>query len=1030
MAAGLAIPRGRTQDPGLIGREPEVAEIGAFLAATAGAPAALVIVGDVGIGKTSVWRHAVRAAARTHRVLSCRPASAEAPLACSALDDLFGGVLDEILPGLPEARGRALAVALRGWHSEPVAGGRGPGAVAGGRGPGVAAGGPGLGVAAGGRGMAAAAGDPSVAGGPDRGDSPGPEPRVLARAVLDGLRLLSRDTPVLLAVDDAQWLDRPSAAVLEFCIRRLDQAAVSIVLTLRGEVPVFPLGLEQALSPGSLACAQLGGVSPGAIAAILRSRLGVTFPRSTLRRLYDTCGGNPLYALESGRALLERGRACAAGEPIPIPPGIGDLVRPRLRGLSPDALRVGRLIAASADPREQVIRAASSDQDSWAAMDQVIDDGLIRRDSDALRFTHPLLGPVLYAEMTMSERRDVHRRLAASAVDIEDRAWHLALGAEGPAEQIAALLDRAAGHAAARGAPETAAVLAEQAMRMTPARPPGAWPARILRAADYHFRAGEIGRSRELVESALNGCPPGSRRAALLIRQAAICYHQSGWARAEHLFRQAALEAAGDPELRGHAEAELAQARLAAGDLAAAARWAGAALRSAEQAARPRLLAHALARLATVEFLQGGPVRTDLLDRAGGLEAAGDEAGEAAGDEAGEAAGDEALGGEAGGGEAIEYLALSGPALLHGAILKWSDRLDQARQRFACCYRRALDRGDDAALPFLLSHISELECWAGNWDAAAEYAREGCTVASDSHQLGMRPAPLYALALALAHQGHADEARDLATEALTLCERSGNLALGSGVRSVLGFIAVSLGDYPAAHAHLGPLATGHGLDQPSVVKFLPDEIEALAALGETGSARAHAARLHARGSTLGRPWALAAAARCRAHLAGMAGDHDGARSACAAALAAHERLPMPFELGRTLLIKGITERRARRKSAAADSLAQALAIFERLGASLWAAKAHRELATIAPRPVAGGLTQTQQRVAALIAQGQTNREVAAAMFVTVNTVQTHVRHIFQKLGVRSRTELAAMLLGTSPRAGAFPPGGNHGGAAG
>src|SRR5712691_903524 len=313
MAAGLAIPHGRTQDSGLIGREPEVAEIGAFLAATAGAPSALVIVGDVGIGKTSVWRHAVRAASRTHRVLSCRPASAEAPLDFSALDDLFGGVLEEILPGLPEARGRALAVALRGWPSEPVAGGRG--ATAGGQGPG------------------AAAGDPSVAGGPDRGDSPGPEPRVLARAVLDGLRLLSRDTPVLLAVDDAQWLDRPSAAALEFCIRRLDQAAVSIVLTLRGEVPGFPLGLEQALSPGSLACAQLGGVSPGAIAAILRSRLGVTFPRSTLRRLYDACGGNPLYALESGRALLERGRACAAGEPIPIPVGISDLVRPRLRGL-------------------------------------------------------------------------------------------------------------------------------------------------------------------------------------------------------------------------------------------------------------------------------------------------------------------------------------------------------------------------------------------------------------------------------------------------------------------------------------------------------------------------------------------------------------------------------------------------------------------------------------------------------------------------------------------------------------------------
>jgi len=956
MAAGLAIPRGQIEDPGLIGREAEVGEIGAFIAATSGAPAALVIAGDVGIGKTAVWRHVVRSASRSHRVLSCRPARAEAPLAFSALDDLFGGVLDEIIPALPEARRWALQAALHG-------------------GPGTRDG----------------AGDPGTGGQPGRAGPPWPEPRLLARAVLDGLRILARDTPVLLAVDDAQWLDHPSAAALEFCIRRLEQAAVSILLTLRGEDPVFPLGLEQALSPGSLACAQLGGVSAGSIGAILHARLGVTFPRSTLRRLYDTCGGNPLYALESGRALLERGRACVAGEPIPIPAGISDLVRHRLRGLSPDALRVGRLVAASGDPREQVIRAAHGNQDSGAAMDQVIDDGLIRRDSDALRFTHPLLGPVLYAEMTMSERRDVHRRLAASAVDVEEHAWHVALGASGPAEEIAALLDRAARHAAGRGAPEAAAVLAEQALRMTPAWPPRGGPARTLRAADYHFRAGELGRSRELVESALAGCPESPHRAALLIRQATICYRQSGWGPAERLFRRAAREAAGDAGLRAHAECELAQARLAAGDLAGAARWAGEALRSAQQAGRPSLVAYARACQAAVEFLRGGPVRADLPGQAGAPNGSGHD-------------------------EPAEYLALSGPAVVKGALLKWSDRLDQARHSFAGCYRRAMDRGDDAALPFLLAHLSELECWAGNWAAAAGYAREGCAVAGDSHQQAMRAAPLYALALALAHQGRADEGRDLATEALTLCERTGNVALRPAVLSVLGFIAVSLDDYPAAHAHLRCLATGQGgLAQPGVVKFLPDEIEALAALGETGLARAHTARLQARGTALGLPWALAAAARCRAHLAGMAGDHDDARSACAAALAAHERLPMPFEFGRTLLIKGITERRARRKSAAAESFGQALEIFERLGAGLWAAKARRELAATAPRPPAIGLTQTQHRVAALIAQGQTNREVAAAMFITVNTVQTHVRHIFQKLGVRSRTELAAMLLATPAR---------------
>ena len=530
MAAGLAVPHGQTKDPGLAGRDTEVAEIGAFLAATAGAPSALVIVGDVGIGKTAVWKHAVQAASGTYRVLSCRPARAEAPLAFAALDDLFGEVLEEILPRLPAPRRRALEAALHGspagpftisqdetssqarTDGEPASRGR-TASQAGNRGEPVRRGRTGAREPAGQTGSRGGAGGQdgprAREGGPGGPDRPWPEPRVLARAALDGLRILSRDRPVLLAVDDVQWLDRPSAQVLEFCIRRLDQAAVSILLTLRGEDPVFPLGLEQALSPACLACAQLGGLSPGAIGTILRARLGVTFPRSTFRRLYEACGGNPLYALESGRALLERGRACTAGEPIPIPAGISDLVRPRLRGLSPDALRVGRLIAASADPREHVIRAAHGDQDSWAAMDEVIDDGLIRRDNDGLRFTHPLLGPVLYAEMTAGERRDVHRRLADSAGDVEERAWHLALGADGPSGEIAGLLDAAARHAAARGAPEAAAVLAEQAIRMTPSRPSAEGPARILRAADYHFRAGEIGRSRELVESALTGCPAG-----------------------------------------------------------------------------------------------------------------------------------------------------------------------------------------------------------------------------------------------------------------------------------------------------------------------------------------------------------------------------------------------------------------------------------------------------------------------------------------------------------------------------------------
>jgi DNA-binding NarL/FixJ family response regulator len=257
------------------------------------------------------------------------------------------------------------------------------------------------------------------------------------------------------------------------------------------------------------------------------------------------------------------------------------------------------------------------------------------------------------------------------------------------------------------------------------------------------------------------------------------------------------------------------------------------------------------------------------------------------------------------------------------------------------------------------------------------------------------------------------DAGELASEALVLCDRMGNVPVMSLVLSVLGFAELSLGDYRAAHSYLARAAdTGTALrfGEPGVVRFLPDAIEVLVALGAADAARSLLSRLEAQGQSHRRSWALAAAARCRAQLAAVDGDFDGARAACEQALDEHARLAMPFELGRTLLVKGMIERRAKQKSAARQTLSQALEIFDHLGAPLWAGKARQELSKIAARSPADGLTETERSVAALVAQGRTNREIASAMFVTENTVQTHVRHVFQKLGVRSRTELAVQFL--------------------
>jgi DNA-binding CsgD family transcriptional regulator len=931
-------------DPSLVGRDGEIAKISAFLSAASGAPVALAITGDAGIGKTMVWQHVVRAVGRSARVLSCQPASAEKPLAFSALDDLLGGVVEEVLPALPGPRRRAVEAALLfDVSAEP------PSAVR------------------------------------SQSGRPVPERHVLARGVLDALRVLSGGSPLVVAVDDVQWLDRPSASVLEFCFRRLQCEPVSILLTFREGGTVFPLGLDRALPPDRLGRVRLGPLSVGAIGEILRSRLGAVLPRYALTRLYEACGGNPFYALESARVLLEHPRMPRTNEPIPIPRSLSDLVRRRVRQLTPDIRRVGQLVAASSDPQERLIRAAGDDGESWAAIDQAIDEGIIERDGDVLRFTHPLLQSVLYAEMPLTERRQAHRQLGAVAEDIEDRAWHLALGADRPSEETADILYDAARHAASRGAPEDGATLAEQAARLTPAGQPEAAREQLVQAADYHFRAGSMARSQELIQSALTACPPGPPRASLLVRLATVHYHLSGWPLAEQTFRQAIEEAPDDAALCAHAEQELAFARMVAGDLPAALHWAKVSLRSAEQAADPHLIAHSLARIAAFEFLHGNGARHDLLGNAEAL---------------GAAAGEEPAG----------RMPLYGPSLVKGLILKWSDRLDEARMLLAELYRNMLDHGDEASLPFLLYHFSELECWAGNWDTAEEYALEGCRVAEENRQQTMKPATLYSLALVSAHRGHLAQAQDLASEALDLCEQTGNVPFACQALSALGFAALSVSDYQGAVTHLDRLAevtTAFGLGEPGVVRFLPDAIKALAALGHIDRARSLAQQLEARGKSLGRPWALASGARCRAHLAAIDGDLQGAQAACDQALSEHERLPMPFELGRTLLVKGMIERRARHKSAARESLNQALGIFEQLGAPLWAGKASRELSKIAVRSPVDGLTGTEHRVAGLIAQGHTNREVASALFVTENTVQTHLRHIFLKLGVRSRTELAA-----------------------
>jgi DNA-binding CsgD family transcriptional regulator len=612
---------------------------------------------------------------------------------------------------------------------------------------------------------------------------------------------------------------------------------------------------------------------------------------------------------------------------------------------------------------------------------------VIAYEGERIRFTHPLLASTIYAEASPSQRRRLHGRLAELVTDGEERARHLALAADGPDLGVAAALDEAAINAHLRGAPGAAAALCEQACALTPADRPGELRRRTMEAASYHLLAGDTSRARALLEEAVSSVAPGRERARLLQRLGQVHYYEDSWATAEELLTQALAEAGDNPLLRCEIEQGLAFARHVRGDIPAAAGRARAAVELAERVADPRLVSESLVLVSLYEFLLGHGIRRDLMERAAALE------------------------------EWVAAARLVRPAqllsrgLVWAAMLKWADQFQAARSGFAELHRRMLERGDEGSLAFLLSNMSELECWAGNWDLAARYAAEGARLAALTEQGTMVSANLYAKALVEAHRGQVDSARAAAEQALAHAKASGNATVTLMSLSALGFLELSLGEPAAAHAHLGPITVGLtavGLGEPGVLRFLPDEVEALIELGELEQAKALVDALEERGRALDRAWALATGARSRALLLAAGGDLAGAHAALERALEAHQRLPQPFERGRTLLALGTVQRRSGHKRAARETLEQAHSIFERLGARLWAERTRGELRRIGGRAASGGqLSETEARIVALVCAGQTNQQVARALSLSAKTVAWNLSKVYRKLGVRSRTELTA-----------------------
>jgi DNA-binding CsgD family transcriptional regulator len=907
---------------GIVGRDEELASLRAFIDEAREAPAALVLEGEPGIGKSTLWLAGVEhARTRGLHVLSSRPAEAERTLAHVGLGDLLAGVLDDVLPALTAPRRRALEVALL----------------------------------------------------LEEADADAVDARALGIATLSALQLLAEDQPVLAAIDDLQWLDASSARALAFALRRLAGSDVRLLLARRLADGAQPSALGHALGAENVQRVPVGPLSVGALHRFLRDRLDRPVARQTLLRIHERSGGNPFFALELAR-VVDAGADPA--QPLPVPETLEELVRARISGLPESTRKALALAAASGTTSEALLERAGVAPD---ALEPALVARVIEREDGTIRFTHPLLPSVLYGHLG-EERRSVHGRLAGVVDDPLLHAHHLALSRDAPDAAVAAVLDDAARLAAHRGAAAAAAELAEQALRLTPPDASDERHRRALAAARAHHAAGEWTRARALATDLLAEAQHGSSRADALVLLAEL----ESVDRAVGLLEEALREATARPALQSVIHCRLAWATRFRKGYVGALEHARAALELAEELDDDVLRGRAHVVQAILGWIVGDAEASRLPARAHDF-----------------------------------ATAVGGDQLVQEATLAFVNTLapsatrEEARALLEREYQEWRER-DEPRSAGALWGLSWVEFWAGRWALAAAHAARAHDI---SIQYGLEvPQDHLPIALIAVHRGQLGLAREHSERALELAEEQFALHPPQHM-AILGLVALWSGDASAAAVWLGKAdrqAEALGWGEPTHRWFSADYAEVLLELGRIDDAVRLLDVWEADAARVGREWVLAHVTRCRGLVAAARGDVEQALDLLERAVFRHEAVGDPFGRARALLALGAIRRRGRQKRPAREAIEAALEGFETIGAAGWAAKARAELGRVGGRVREEGLTAAERRVAALVAEGRTNREVAAALFLGERTVASHLTHIYAKLGVRSRTELARRLHTDEP----------------